>query len=79
MNVRAKMRCWLVQPLHSGDPSEQCAQICLMPVYDDGSAENASWAKWTPAGEIRLTITNPAAIEKFELGKAYFVDFTPAD
>jgi len=25
-----------------------------------------------------MTITNPGAIDAFELGKFYFVDFTPA-
>jgi hypothetical protein len=79
MTVRAKMKCWLVQPLHSGDPDEHCVQICLMPVYNDGGADNASWSKYTPNGEIRLSITNPDATAQFAPGKSYYVDFTPAD
>lgn len=77
MTVRAKMKCFTVTPLASGDPNERMAQIHLLPVYSD-SEENKTWSKYTPNGEIRLYVTNPVAIEQFEAGKEYFVDFTPA-
>jgi len=32
----------------------------------------------TPWGTIRMGIDNPAALEQFEVGKAYYVDFHPA-
>lgn len=79
MTVRAKMKAYAVTPMHSGNPNETVAEIRLMPVYDDGSAENKSWSKYTPSGEVRLFITNPNAINAFEPGKSYYVDFTPAD
>lgn len=79
MKVRAKMKAYAVTPMHDGKPNEASAEIRLMPVYDDGNPENASWSKYTPSGEVRLFITNPAAIAAFEPGKCYFVDFTPAD
>jgi hypothetical protein len=41
--------------------------------------ENARFTTATPWGEIRLGINNPAAIEQFEAGKEYYVDFTPAE
>jgi hypothetical protein len=47
-------------------------------VYGNGEA-NKDWSKWTPSGELKMMVTNPAAIEKFELGKEYYLDFTPAD
>ncbi len=40
--------------------------------------ENKEWSKWTPSGELRIQITNPAALAQFEVGKDYFLDFTPA-
>jgi hypothetical protein len=52
-------------------------QVTLQPVYDDGA--NSQWSKYTPSGQLQLTITNPEAYKQFELGKAYFVDFSPAD
>jgi len=79
MTVRAKMKVMAITPFHSSDPNGVCAEVRLMPVVNDGNAENATWSKYTPSGDVRLTITNPAAIDAFELGKSYFVDFTPAD
>lgn len=32
---------------------------------------NGDWSKWTPSGELSMTITNPAAIEQFEIGAVY--------
>jgi hypothetical protein len=55
--------------------------VTLMPVfgtYGDGK-DNESWSKYTPSGKIEMSITNPAAIDKLEKGKAYFVDFTPVE
>lgn len=78
MTVRAKMKAYAVTPMHDGNPQEASAEIRLMAVYDDGNPENKSWSKYTPSGEVRLFITNPPAIEFFEPGKSYYVDFTPA-
>jgi hypothetical protein len=39
---------------------------------------NGDWSKWTPSGELSMTITNPAAIEQFELGAVYSLTFDKA-
>lgn len=44
-----------------------------------GSEENKTWAKYTPCGSVELQINNPDAVNAFELGKEYFVDFTKAE
>ncbi|MCS0459520.1 hypothetical protein [Rhizobium favelukesii] len=36
---------------------------------------NEDWSKYTPHGELAMTITNPAAIEQFEPGAVYRVTF----
>jgi hypothetical protein len=77
MNVRAKMKVMAITPFHSSDPDGVCAEVRLMPVYSD-SEENKTWSKWTPNGECRMTITNAPAIDAFEVGKEYYLDFTPA-
>lgn len=81
MTVRAKFVCLSVQHAPT-QQSEPYAQVTLVPVwegYGGGVAgDNKSWSKWTPSGEIKMSITNPDAIEKFEVGKLYDVDFTPA-
>lgn len=82
MAVRAKVRCTGRHEslsLHSKG-SVEAVTVTLQPVFggDDDEA-NRDWSKWTPSGEIRLTITNPEAHSQFAIGKSYFVDFTPAD
>ena len=76
--VRAKF--WVKSIHHShvsnNDPGAVFAEIKLAPVYDD---DNKDWSKYTPQGEITMGITNPGAIAAFELGKKYYIDFTPAD
>jgi hypothetical protein len=43
-----------------------------------GSEENKSFSLWTPTGSLSIRITNPEAFDKFEVGKEYYIDFTPA-
>ena len=53
--------------------------VCKSGAYpEDGTDENNSFAKWTPNAKFELSITNPALWGKFEPGKEYYVDFTPA-
>lgn len=78
MTVRAKFWVREIHQHHVTDPNAVSATVKLAPVYDDGTKQNADWSKYTPQGEISMMITNPAAIEQFELGKSYFVDFSPA-
>lgn len=75
--VRAKFQCLSITNFHHHQTDAVQAEVRLGAVYGTGK-ENADWSKWTPSGEIKMMITNPAAIEQFELGKEYFVDFTPA-
>jgi hypothetical protein len=69
MNVRAKFQCV------SKSPNGDGANIELNAAIDD---QNKTWAHWTPGGQILMTIDNPSAAAGFEVGKSYFVDFTPA-
>lgn len=67
--VRAKVRC------DSLDGSE----VKFGTVYEPDASkdtENARFTEATPWGEIRLGITNPAALSQFEVGKEYYVDFS---
>lgn len=73
--VRAKFWTQTIAHHHTQDPSAVCAVITMAPVYDEA---NKDWSKYTPQGAIQMTITNPDAIAAFEIGKAYYVDFTPA-
>lgn len=66
--VRAKFRC-----VGSNE-----GVVTLYPVMG-GSEENNTFWKYTPSGQITMMITNPEAINQFEAGKEYYVDFTAAE
>lgn len=46
---------------------------------EDGSDEDNSFAKFTPAAELSIYIANPALFGQFEAGQKFYADFTPAD
>jgi hypothetical protein len=78
MSVRAKFRC-LGLVHHHGEATDKArAEIRLIPVWEQDGV-NRKWSEATPSGEIKMLITNPSTVDQFELGKDYFVDFTPAD
>ena len=71
MSVRAKVRC----------ESKEGNEVNFNTVYEADAAmdsENARFTKATPWGSIRMGIDNPAAMQQFEVGKEYYVDFNPA-
>lgn len=35
------------------------------------------WSKYTPSARMTMYVTNPAAIEQFEVGKEYLLTFEP--
>ncbi len=80
MKVRAKF--FVESIVHEDVPgTDQYASITMRPVfgtYGDGKV-NETWSKYTPSGQLTICITNPDAIDAFEKGRAYYLDFTPAD
>lgn len=76
--VRAKFHCQEVT--FTGDPENpNTGRIyTFRAVWDPAlAAENASFSKATPWGELKISINNPAAYP--EVGKSYYLDFTPAE
>lgn len=72
--VRAKFTCnFKIINQENGQ-----AEVGFNPVYT-GSEENKDFWKYTPSGSIAMTITNSQAFDRFETGREYYVDFTPAD
>ena len=43
----------------------------------DGSDEDNTYAKFSPAGSVSLTVANPALLGGFEAKERYYIDFTP--
>ena len=72
MTVRAKVNC---------DTIEGNA-VTFSTVYEPDAAkdtENARFTQATPWGSIKMGIDNPKALEQFQPGKSYYVDFHPAE
>lgn len=71
--IRAKMRCDRADKAPFGEV------VRLWAVYSSDSASpNHSWSVATPSGSLELTISNPDAQGKFEVGKEYYIDIAPA-
>lgn len=61
--------------------AEKMGQVTLRPVYPAKDAPNyeeqASFYKWTPAGQIEFATINESALASLELGKSYYVTIQP--
>lgn len=76
--MRAKVSVTFVEK------TDWCEQLSFMPVCDsgfgpEGESEDNTYARYTPAGSIQLTVTNPELYGKFTVGQKFYVDFTSAD
>lgn len=77
MSVRAKFRCNAITE-KTMNGNDICKEVQLNPVYGNGEA-NKEWSKYTPSGELKMTITNPAASDQFKVNKDYYLDITPVE
>lgn len=54
------------------------ARVLKFSAVCNGTEENQNFHKYTPSGVLEMTVDNPSALEFFELGKEYYLDFTKA-
>lgn len=82
MTVQAMFYVKTITHHATPDTNAVCAEVKLAAAfgtYLKGFPEgNGDWSKYTPSGEISITITNPAAVEKFEVGEVYSLTFEKA-
>ena len=77
MAVRAKFTCVGIK-IDPREPTNK--EIILQAVWtDDPKDPNKEWSKYTPYGELKFGVSNPKASEQFELGKHFWLDFSPAE
>jgi hypothetical protein len=77
--MRAKMVVNEVNRMTHGEQLKM-SPVCKPNGYDtDGLDEDNTYAKFSPAGQLTLTVANPALFGKFNPGEKYYLDFTPAD
>lgn len=72
--VRAKFQCCAITHI-SYNTGTTIYKFSAM--YDPNLPEDQRYAKYTPAGSVEITVDNPGVA--FDLGKSYYLDFTPAD
>lgn len=78
MTMRAKLKVTHIQ-VHDKSIALTFNAVGKSEVYPaDGYDENNTFARWTPSAELKMYITNPDLLDKFELGHEFYVDFTPA-
>lgn len=77
--VVAKVTCTSLGTASPTAPADNV--VTFTTVYEPDASkdpQNARFTKATPNGTIQMAIDNPAAIAQFEVGKNYFVVFSPA-
>ena len=89
MQVRAKFTLSSVKTTQwqwggnaTGDPEKTHPgqrSLVFNAVCDYGTPENQRFAKATPSGTLEMVVDNEEAVKQFEVGKSYYLDFTPAE
>lgn len=73
--VRAKFQ---VVEIREHAYNKTARTIVLQPQYDMSVPEDQRFAQATPNGRIEMYVDNPTAVAALEIGKDFYVDFTPA-
>lgn len=76
--MRAKMIVTKIERFPESDRISCVAVARSTPYPADGSDEDNTFAKFSPSGELSLTIANPALVGKIEPGTKFYLDFTVA-
>ena len=77
MTMRAKFKVTHVEQRGTVQDVSMTA-VTDAPYDKDGNSDDNSFAKWTPGGELKMCITNPALAGALKEGEKYDLDFTLA-
>lgn len=76
--MRAKMRITSINREYEGQEELQFHAVAKDGPYpSDGSDEDNSYARYSPSGDLNLTVANPNLLGKFKEGDTFYLDFTP--
>lgn len=66
---------------HTKPEAVEMRTLKLSPVYGNGDPNHENTKFWnaSPSGQLTLGTVNPGAWSQFEIGKEYYIDFTPAE
>ncbi len=79
ITMRAKMRVTEVNRYEQSDRVKMVAVAKSGSYPDDGSDEDNTYAKFSPQGELTISIANPALLGKIEPGTKFYLDFIQAE
>lgn len=81
--MRAKMQVSMVKKNVGHDGKVTGEELTMHPVCGSfgpqGESEDNTYARYTPSGELKLTVNNPDLMDKFRPGQKFYVDFTVAE
>lgn len=77
--MRAKFQINTIIPAYGGGETLVMNAVCGKPFDENGVSEDNTYAKYSPAGSLSLTVNNPALAGAFKVGEKYYLDFTIAD
>lgn len=76
--MRAKFTVQCIQKYEGGENLNFSA-VCPDKFGENGENEDNDFARWTPSGNLSMSVTNPDLLGKFNEGEKYYLDFTKAD
>ena len=76
MQVRAKFICGSITKTTGGDTEHPFLYAYKFSPVVSGSEENKKFWRWTPCGSVDMTT---CLVDAFEVGKAYYLDFSEAE
>ena len=80
MNIRAKFKL-TEHRCSSWNGIDFSHEFVFQAHYDDTIPEDRRFATATPSGQMVIRVDNPPVVEYWgsQLGKCFYLDFTPAD
>jgi hypothetical protein len=76
--MRAKFKIQSVEK-HEGSESLTLTAVGADSYGSGGLNEDNDFARWTPFGELKMSINNPDLLGVFNEGEKYYLDFTKAE
>lgn len=76
--MRAKVKLNHIQP-NQGSETLTFNPVSKTSYDNSGLDEDNTFAKYTPGGQLTITVANPALLGQFKVGEMYYVDFSKAE
>jgi hypothetical protein len=76
--MRAKFKVTNVNK-YDGVEHLEFAAIGANKYGENGENEDNDFARWTPSGNVKISVTNPNLFDTFKVNENYYLDFTKAE